>query len=150
MTLNNSIQGQWWMNDPCVSLILLQIFSRSFLWICHALPGDPKKKYLFLGFQVDHRCMHSSQFQYFPRFHCQKKYTCNSAELSPTELLQISSVEIIVRLTVDILLTENKIFYHNQFFEGSNYIYCSNQQYLHYYSLYLVLTKCYIDFMLLI
>ena len=65
--------------------------------------------------------------QYFQRFHCQKKYICNSAVFSPTALLQISFVEIILRLPVDISLIENIISYHNQYFEGSSYISCSNQ-----------------------
>ena len=37
---------------------------------------------------------------YFQRFHCQKKNICNSAVFSPTALLQISFVEIILRLPV--------------------------------------------------
>ena len=65
--------------------------------------------------------------QYFQRFHCQKKDICNSAVFSPTALLQISFVQIILRLPVDISLIENRIYYHNQYFEGSFYIYCSNQ-----------------------
>ena len=47
--------------------------------------------------------------QYFQRFHCQKKDICNSAVFSPTALLQISFVEIILRLPVDISLKENII-----------------------------------------
>ena len=66
------------------------------------------------------------QDQYFQRFYCQKKDICNSAIFSPTALLQISFVEIILRLPVDILLIENRISYHNKYFEGSSYI-CSNQ-----------------------
>ena len=65
--------------------------------------------------------------QYFQRFHCQKKDICNSAEFSPTALLQISFVEIFLRLPVDISLIENTISYHNQYFEGSSFNYCSNQ-----------------------
>ena len=45
--------------------------------------------------------------QYFKRFYCQKKDICNSAVFSPTALLQISFVEIILRLPVDISLIEN-------------------------------------------
>ena len=55
------------------------------------------------------------------------KNICNSAVFSPTALLQISKEEIILRLPVDISLIENRISYHNQYFEGSSYIYCSNQ-----------------------
>ena len=62
--------------------------------------------------------------QYFQGFHCQKKDICNSAAFSPTALLQISFVEIILRLPVDISLIENRISYHNQYFEGSSYIHC--------------------------
>ena len=42
--------------------------------------------------------------QYFQRFHCQKKDICNSAVFNPTALLQISFVEIILRLPVGISL----------------------------------------------
>ena len=58
--------------------------------------------------------------QYFQIFHCQKKDICNSAVFSPTALLEISFVEIILRLPVDILLIENRISYNNQYFEGSS------------------------------
>ena len=51
--------------------------------------------------------------QYFQGFHCQKKNICNSAVFSPTALLQISFVQIILRRPVDISLIENKISYHN-------------------------------------
>ena len=51
--------------------------------------------------------------QYFQRFPCQKKDICNSAVFSPTALLQISFVQIILRLPVDISLIENSISYHN-------------------------------------
>ena len=65
--------------------------------------------------------------QYFQRFHCQKKDICNSAVFSPTALLQISFAEIIFRLPVDISLIDNRISYHNRYFEGTSYIYCLNQ-----------------------
>ena len=65
--------------------------------------------------------------QNFQRFHCQKKDICNSAVFSPTALLQISFGETILRLPVDILLIENRISYHNQYFVGASYVYCSNQ-----------------------
>ena len=61
--------------------------------------------------------------QYFHRFPCQKKDICNSAVVSPTALLQISFVEIILRLSVDISLIENRICYHNQYFEGSSFFF---------------------------
>ena len=55
--------------------------------------------------------------QYF-RFHCLKKDICISAVFSPTALLQVYFVEIVLRFHVDISLIEN---------EGSSYICCSNQ-----------------------
>ena len=55
------------------------------------------------------------------------KDICNSAVGLNTALLQISFVEIILRLPVDISLIENRIYYDNQYFEGSSYVYCSNQ-----------------------
>ena len=63
--------------------------------------------------------------QYFQRFCCQKKDICNSAVFSPTALLQISFVEIILTLPVDVdtSLIENRISYHNQYFEVPP-IYC--------------------------
>ena len=106
------------------------------------LPGDPKKsKPLFGvwgGAQVFAKQLNRYIFgfptknltipdQYFQRFHCQKKDICNSAVFSPSALLQISFVEIMLRLPVDISLIENIIPYHNQYFEGSSNIYCSNQ-----------------------
>ena len=36
-------------------------------------------------------------------------------------------LKIILRLPVHISLIENRMSYHNQYFEGSFYIYCSNQ-----------------------
>ena len=45
--------------------------------------------------------------QGFQRFHGQKKDICNWAVFSPTAKLQISFVEIILRLPVDMLLIEN-------------------------------------------
>ena len=56
-----------------------------------------------------------------------EKDICNSAVFSPTALLQISFVEIILRLPADISLIENRMSYHNQYFEGLFYIYSSNQ-----------------------
>ena len=110
--------------------------SRSFL------PGDPKKSIPLFGVsggtQVFAKQLNRHIFgfptknltildQYFQRFHGQKKDICNSAVFSPTALLHISFVKIILRLPVDISLIENMISYHNQYFEGSSYIYCSNQ-----------------------
>ena len=40
--------------------------------------------------------------QDFQRFHCQKKDIFDSSALSPTDLLQITFVEIVLRLPVDI------------------------------------------------
>ena len=88
------------------------------------LPGDPKRSIPLFGVsggaQVFAKQLkrHISGFptknltisdQYFQRFHCQKKDICNSAVFSPTALLQISFVEIILRLPVDISLKENRI-----------------------------------------
>ena len=106
------------------------------------VPGDPKKSIPLFGVSAGtqvcakHLNRHIFGFQkknltisdhYFQRFHGQKKDICNSAVFSPTALLQISFVEIILRLPVDISLIENRISYHNQYFEGSFYIYWSNQ-----------------------
>ena len=106
------------------------------------IPGDPKKSIPLFevsgGTQVLAKQLNRHMFgfltknlnisdQYFQRFHCQKKDICNSAVFSPTALLQISFVEIILRLPVDISLIENRMSYYNQYFEGSSYIYCSNQ-----------------------
>ena len=92
------------------------------------LPGDPKKSIPLLGVsggtQVFAKQLNRHIFgfptknltisdQYFQRFHCQKKDICNSAVFSPTALLQISFVQIILRLPVDISLIENSISYHN-------------------------------------
>ena len=49
-------------------------------------------------------------------FHCHKNDICNCAVFSPTAQLQISFVEIILRLSVETSLIENRIFYHFQYF----------------------------------
>ena len=54
-------------------------------------------------------------------------FFCNSAVFSPTALSKISIVKNFLRLPVDISLIENRISHHYQYFEGSSYIYCSNQ-----------------------
>ena len=104
--------------------------------------GWPKKKYTSFGVsggtQVFAKQLNRHTFgfptknltildQYLQRFHCQKKDICNSAVFSPTALLKISFVQIILRLPVDISLIENGISYHNKYLEGPFYIYCSNQ-----------------------
>ena len=88
------------------------------------VPGDPKKSIPLFGVSAGtqvcakHLNRHIFGFpmknliisgQYFQRFYCKKKYICNSAVFSPTAPLQISFVEITLRLTVDISLTENII-----------------------------------------
>ena len=110
--------------------------------ITRFIPGDPKKSIPLIGVsggtQVFAKLLNRHIFgfpaknltiqdQYFQRFYCQKKDICNSAVFSPTALLQISFVEIILRLPVDISLIENRSSYHSQYFESSSYIYCSNQ-----------------------
>ena len=86
--------------------------------------------------------MFAKQFQ---RNHCQKKYICNVAGFSPTALLEISFLEIILRLPVDISLIENRISYQNKYFEDSSYIYfqtSSNSTVAAlYYRWYLILTN---------
>ena len=52
---------------------------------------------------------------YFQRFHCQKKFICNSAVFSPTAQLQISFVEIILRLPVDISTGFESIYFLHSF-----------------------------------
>ena len=92
------------------------------------IPGDPKKGIPLSGVsggtQMLAKQLNRHMFgfpmknltisdQYFQRFHCQKKDICNSAVFSPTALLQISFVKIILRITVGISLIENRISYHN-------------------------------------
>ena len=92
------------------------------------IPGDPKKSIPLFGVsggtQMLAKQLNRHMFgfpmknltisdQYFQRFDCQKKDICNSAVFSPTALLQISFVQIILRLPVDISLIENSISYHN-------------------------------------
>ena len=50
--------------------------------------------------------------QYFKIFCYQKKDICNCALSSQSAQLQISWVEIILRLDVEISMTENSISYH--------------------------------------
>ena len=77
------------------------------------------------GFPTKNMAISDKNFQ---RYHCQKKNICNSAVFCPTALLQISFVEILLRLPVDtISLIENRISHHNQYFQGSSYIHLSNQ-----------------------
>ena len=95
-----------------LGISMAQVFFRQII-----LPGDPKKSIPLLGVsggtQVFAKQLDRHIFgfptknltisdQYFQRFHCQKKDICNSAVYSPTALLQISFVEIIFRLPVDI------------------------------------------------
>ena len=104
----------------------------------YQVPGDPKKSIPLFGVSggaqefAKHLDIHIFGFptkyltnldQYFQRYHCHKKDICNSAVFSPTAILQISFVEIIFRLLVDISWIENRISYHNQYFEGSSYIF---------------------------
>ena len=98
------------------------------------LPGDPKKSIPLFGVSegaqvfAEQLNRHIFRFptknqtildQYFQRLHCQKENICNSAVFSPTALLQIYFVEIILRVPVDISLIENRISYHDQYFDCS-------------------------------
>ena len=120
-----------WNSKICRYLTVLQKYTG---WPKNSLPllGVSGRKKVFakqlnrhlFGFATKNLTI---SVHYFQRFHHQKKDICNSAVFSPNALLQISFVDIILRLPVDISLIENTISYHNQYFEGSSFIYCSNQ-----------------------
>ena len=127
------------MNLIRIVLTLSQSITK---FVAVKLPGDTKKSRPLFGVsggtQVFAKQLNRHIFgfpmenltisdQHFQRFHCQKKDICNSAVFSPSALLQISFVEMILRLPIDVSLIEIIISYHNPNFEGSSYIYCSNQ-----------------------
>ena len=53
--------------------------------------------------------------QYFQGFPCRKKDICNCAVFIQTVQLQLSFVEIIFKLPVEISLIENRISYNLQY-----------------------------------
>ena len=118
--------------QPVVHMIHIWLVGY-YVWLCYLrlwcdlgtnLPGDQKKGYNFLGFQAEHRCLQNSYGHIFGfptknmtisnQYSLTKKHICNSVVGSPTALLQISFVEIILRhyLVLDISLIENRISCH--------------------------------------
>ena len=53
-----------------------------------------------------------------------KSWGLNENDFRPP---QISYKEIILRQPLDISLIDNRISHYNQYFQGSSFIYCSNQ-----------------------